>query len=206
LTSTPQTAPNNETMQRDLSTMSDSALAMLVARWQEDALAEIYRRHAGALYALARRLLFDPRLGEDVVQEVFLRLWNAPERFDADRGSLRAFLLADTHGRAVDMVRADAARRRRESREASTAVVVTELEHDISDESVVEQVRLAVEKLPPEERRAIELSYFGGHTYREVASLLEEPEGTIKGRIRAALRRLRGELAVARNEGWEAIR
>src|SRR4051812_50217742 len=98
--------------------MSDAALVVAVGRWRNDALAEIYRRHAGAVYALARRVLNDITDAEEVVQEVFLRLWNAPEKFDPERGSLRSYLLAQCHGRAVDLLRADTSRRRREEREA----------------------------------------------------------------------------------------
>jgi RNA polymerase sigma-70 factor (ECF subfamily) len=178
---------------------------MAVARCQEDALAEIYRRHAGSLLGLARRVLVDQRLSEEVVQEVFLRLWRRPERFDPERGSLRAFLLAEIHGRAVDVIRSDTARRRREVLDIATSACTYDLEHELSDATTASRVRTAVEKLPERERRAIELSYFGGHTYREVARLLDEPEGTIKGRIRAALRRLREELGPIRLDRLETL-
>jgi len=78
----------------DLSSASDASLAMAVARWQEEALAEIYRRHAGAVFGLAKRLIFDAVLAEEVTQEVFVRLWREPERYDPTRGSLRTFLLS----------------------------------------------------------------------------------------------------------------
>src|SRR4051794_19033163 len=84
----------------DLRAASDAALVVAIGRWREEALAEAYRRHAGAAYALARRLLNDNQMAEEILQEVFLRLWNTPERFDPARGSLRAYLLAQTHGRA----------------------------------------------------------------------------------------------------------
>src|ERR1700674_4258200 len=98
--------------------VSDGALAVAIGRWREDALAEAFRRHGGAVYGLAHRVLRDPVAAEEVVQEVFLRLWNAPDRFDAERGSMRSFLLAQAHGRAVDLVRSDTSRRRREERAA----------------------------------------------------------------------------------------
>src|SRR5580658_6521310 len=97
----------------DLPSASDANLVMSVARYHEDALAEIYRRHAGAVYGLARRLLWDDSVAEEVVQEVFLRLWNQPERYDPDRGSIRSFLLAQTHGRAIDLLRSESSRRQR---------------------------------------------------------------------------------------------
>src|SRR5262245_5722055 len=105
-------------MSATLGDMSDAALVVAVGRWREDALAELYRRHGGAVFALARRVLQDPTDAEEVVQEVFLRLWNAPERFDPERGSLRSFLLAQAHGRSVDLIRSDTSRRQREEREA----------------------------------------------------------------------------------------
>jgi RNA polymerase sigma-70 factor (ECF subfamily) len=185
-------------MSASLGDMSDAALVVAVGRWRQDALAELYRRHGGAVFALARRVLHDPADAEEVVQEVFLRLWNAPEKFDPERGSLRSYLLAQTHGRAVDLVRSDTSRRQREEREArQTAESGYDLEHQVWDLAIAERVYQAVSTLPVEERRAIELAYFKGHTYREVAVLLDAPEGTIKSRIRAGLGRLRVNLAEA---------
>ena len=174
---------------------SDSGLVMAIARYREDALAEAYRRHAGAVFALARRVLADLTTAEEVVQEVFLRLWTQPDKFDPDRGSLRSYLLAQTHGRAVDLLRSDTSRRRREEREArQTAEAGYDLEHEVWDLTVADKVKEVVAVLPVAERRAIELAYFGGHTYREVAALLGEPEGTVKSRIRAGLQRMRSAL------------
>jgi RNA polymerase sigma-70 factor (ECF subfamily) len=182
----------------DLRVASDATLVVAIGRWREDALAEAYRRHAGAAYALARRLLNDNQLAEEVLQEVFLRLWNNPERFDAARGSLRAYLLAQTHGRAVDLLRSETARRRREEREAREAPAFgDDIERQVIDLTVSEKVKEVVAGLPSDERQAIELAYFGGHTYRQVAVMLETPEGTVKSRIRSGLRRLRTDLAEA---------
>jgi len=178
--------------------MSDVALMFAIARYRQEALAEVYRRHGGAVYALARRLLSSNALAEDVTQEVLLRLWNAPDRFDPVRGTLRSFLLAQTHGRAIDVLRADESRRRREQRDSLlTAEGGYDVEHEVLDLTTAERVRAAMEALPQLERDAIELAYFGGHTYREVAALLNVPEGTVKGRIRSGLRRLRGALVDA---------
>ncbi|MBW3644281.1 MAG: sigma-70 family RNA polymerase sigma factor [Actinobacteria bacterium] len=183
---------------RDLTLSSDAALVVAIGRWREDALAEAYRRHAGAVYALARRLLNDPTLAEEVVQEVFLRIWDSPEKFDPERGSLRSYLLAQCHGRSVDLIRSEQSRRNRELKDhRQQAEAGYDIEHEVWDLTVAEHVRDAITGLPTEERRAIELAYLGGHTYREVAVLLDQPEGTVKSRIRAGLRRMRGGLAEA---------
>ncbi len=182
----------------DLRESSDANLVVAIGRWNEDALAEAYRRHAGAVYALAQRVLREASVAEDVVQEVFLRLWDHPEKFDSERGSLRSYLLAQAHGRAVDALRSDTSRRRREERDARDAASAGyDLELEVWDLTVADQVKDAVAELPAQERRAIELAYFGGHTYREVADLLEQPEGTVKSRIRSGLKRMRASLAAA---------
>jgi len=182
----------------DIRNASDAQLVVSVGRFRQDALAEAYRRHAGASFGLALRILGSRPLAEDVVQEVFLRLWNDPEKFDPARGSLRAFLLAQTHGRSVDLVRAESARRAREERDARrTAESGYDLEREVEDLALAEHVRDALDQLGESERAAIELAYFGGHSYREVANLLGEPEGTVKSRIRVGLRRLRDSLVAS---------
>ncbi len=190
--------PKNEPVTRPLTDTSDAALVVYIGRWHDDAMAEAFRRHGGAVYALAKRVLGDAGRAEEIVQEVFVRLWNQPERFDPDRGSLRSLLLAQTHGRSVDLLRSDTARKDREARQARRAAESGyDLEHEVWDLAVAEQVRHAVMELPEEERRAIELAYFGGRTYREVAVELGAPEGTVKSRIRSGLKRMRSVLADA---------
>jgi len=182
----------------NLKDVSDAALVVAIGRWHEDALAEAFRRHAGAVCALARRVLGDAALGEEVVQEVFLRLWSSPERFDPARGSLRSFLLAQAHGRAVDLLRSNSSRRRREEKDSlQSAEAGYDIEREVWDLAVAEHLQDVVKSLPVDERRAIELAYFGGHTYREVATMLGQPEGTVKSRIRSGLKRMRGLLADA---------
>ena len=179
----------------DLSTLSDAVLVVAIGRWNEAALAEVYRRHGGAVHALAQRILGPGGRADDVTQDVFVHLWDRPERFDPGRGSLRAFLVTIAHGRSVDLLRADQARSGREERTVrEQATAGYDLENQIWDLAVNTQLKAAVGTLPAAERRVIELAYFGGHTYREVSAILGEPEGTIKGRIRAGLRRLRAAL------------
>ena len=174
---------------------SDHDLALWLGAGDEAALAELYRRHGGPCLSLARRVLSDRVLAEEVVQEIFLRLWRQPERFDPTRGSMRSFLFAQAHGRAVDLLRAETARRAREERDAFRSPTVDDdLERAVADLTEGEAVRRALATLSDAERQVIELAYFGGHTYREVAVLLEQPEGTVKSRIRSGLLRLRAAL------------
>ena len=183
---------------------SDAALVVAIGRWREDALAEAYRRHAGAAFALGCRLLNDKEMAEEVLQEVFLRLWNHPDRFDPERGSLRSFLMAQIHGRAVDMIRSESSRRRREERDArQTAGNVVDIEREVVVHAVADQVKEVVAGLPVDERTAIELAYFGGHTYRQVAVMLDAPEGTVKSRIRSGLQRMKKTMeAAGMNATW----
>ena len=185
--------------------VSDAQLVTSIGRYSEVALAECYRRHGGAVFGLARRVLNNATDAEDVTQEVFLRLWNQPDRFDPDRGSLRSFLLAQAHGRAVDSVRSSSSRRQREARDAMrTAEGDYDMQHQVWDLAVADQVSRAMGELPEEERRAIELAYFDGHTYREVAVLLDQPEGTVKSRIRNGMRRMKAVLTDAGVKGVDA--
>lgn len=182
----------------DYASATDAGLVVAISRYQQTALAEAYRRHAGAVFGLARRLLSGSPQAEEIVQEVFLRLWEHPDKFDPGRGSLRSYLLAHCHGRSVDLMRSEQSRKRREERDLQrTAESGYDVEHEVWDLAVAERVGRALGGLPEGERRAIELAYYGGHSYREVASLLGEPEGTVKSRIRSGLRRLRGDLADA---------
>jgi RNA polymerase sigma-70 factor, ECF subfamily len=190
---------------QEIGEVSDAQLVTSIARYSEVALAEVYRRHGGAVYGLARRVLNSGPEAEDVTQEVFLRLWNQPDRFDATRGTLRSFLLAQAHGRAVDAIRSLNSRRLREAKDARrTATADYDMQHEVWDLSLAEKVSEALGSLPVEERRAIELAYFDGRTYVEVAELLDQPEGTIKSRIRNGMRRMRAVLVEAGVQGVDA--
>lgn len=186
--------------------LSDTRLVVGIARQQQGALAEAHRRYGGAVVALAQWVLNNPALAEDVAQEIFVGLWRNPTAFDPDRGSLRAYLLAQTHGRSVDLVRAEESRR---SREARSARLTPRETGDVEREAWLllagARTRAALDALSEGERSAIELAYFGGLTYRQVAAHLEEPEGTVKARIRSGLIRLRSALrAEGIEEPWQA--
>lgn len=181
----------------DLNRAADHEFVQLIAARDQGAFAAVFRLHGDSCFALSRRILSERSTAEEVVQEVFVRLWNAPERYDAQRGSLRSFLLAQVHGRSVDVLRSDRSRRRREERDARflrSATRNDELEQEIIDLAQADAVRSALATLSDGERDAIELAYFGGHSYRDVALQLELPEGTVKSRIRTGLLRLRAAL------------
>jgi RNA polymerase sigma-70 factor (ECF subfamily) len=180
----------------EVSELSDGQLAVAIGRFKESALAEAYHRHGGAVLGLAKRVTGDTGEAEDVTQDVFVRLWQHPELFDCSRGSLRTYLLTVTHGRAVDTVRSRVSRTRRERRDANeVAAIVYDPDLEVQDLALADKMMRAMASLTDDERRAIELAYFEGHTYREVAALLEEPEGTVKSRIRSGLRRMRLSLS-----------
>jgi len=176
---------------------TDDVLAAAVGRRDSRALAEIYRRYGGAVWSLARRVLQDNHRAEEVCQTVFTDLWAAPDRFDPARGSLRSWLLTQAHGRAVDVVRSEEARRRRDERDARQApppLPEADVETTVAGLAVAQEVRRALHSLPPEERDPIVLAYFGGQSYRQAAEQLGQPEGTVKSRIRSGLAKLRRAL------------
>jgi RNA polymerase sigma-70 factor (ECF subfamily) len=162
----------------------------------EAALREVYRAYAPAVLALAVRVISDRTLAEEVMQDVFVRLWEHPDRFDPERGRLRSFLLAMTHSRAVERVRAEDSQRRRQAAAGREAEVVTN--EDPSRALVTNDVQLAVRdalaQLPEDQRRAIEMAYYDGLSYRDVAIALDEPEGTVKYRIRTGMQKMRAAL------------
>ncbi len=166
----------------------------------ESALAAAYDRYANLVFAAARRIVIDRQAAEDVTQEVFVYLWSNVAIVDQARGGLRPFLVTVARRRAVDHVRQEESRRRRQVRAASgwqtvgCETVVPDfadalVARDLSTRSC-ESLRTALEELPPAEFAAIELAYFRGHTLREVAVATGSPEGTAKSRVRRALRRL----------------
>jgi RNA polymerase sigma-70 factor (ECF subfamily) len=171
----------------------DAALVAGVVDGDQTALESIYRNYGGAVKFVARKVLKDDALAEDVVQDVFVSFWKAPAKFDADRGSLRTYLLTIAHRRAVDVVRSEEARTRRQ--DATSLEETVDLEHEVWVRNQSEKVREAVAGLGEDERKAISLAYFGGLTYVEVAKQLDEPEGTVKSRIRSGMKKLSTALA-----------
>lgn len=154
------------------------------------ALGECYDQFSSFVFGLARRVIGDRRAAEDVTQDVFLHLWERAEAFDPARGGLRTWLATLAHRRAVDHVRREEARRRRQDRVGAEASVAPDVEEMAVAIVTAERVREALGALPEEQRAAITLAYFGGRTYREVAAELEIPEGTAKSRMRLGLARI----------------
>ena len=179
-----------------LADASDAVLVLAIGRWNEDALAEAFRRHSGSVYAVANQVLRDEGAAREITHDAFVHLWHRPETFDPDRGSLRSFLLNFSHSRAIDRLRANRRRQKREEQDAMTdASAEYDLEQEVVRISMADKLRDVVGELPANERQAIELAYFKGYTYRETAALLGEPEGTVKSRIKSALRRMQTTLA-----------
>lgn len=167
----------------------EAALVNAVADRDQAALESIFRSYGGAVKAIARRVLHDDTLAEDIVQEVFVALWDNPDGFDTDRGTLRTYLMTIAHRRAVDLVRSEESRTRRQENVVADPTPM-DLENEVWVRSQSEAVRAAVGRLRDDERRAISLAYFGGLSYVEVAKELDEPEGTVKSRIRTGMRKL----------------
>ena len=169
---------------------TDEALVEAVARADEDALGELYDRFGKVAYGLAYKILQDAALAEDAVQEAFLQIWRTAGSYRPERAKASTWLLTFVHRRAVDLVR------REERRRAIPADPLPEPPGSGPDEEVVarsraEVVRDALRRLPPEQREAIELAYYGGLTQSELAARLDQPLGTIKSRMFTGLQRLR---------------
>jgi len=177
-------------------------LVLRIRAGDRGAVDELYDRYSRPAFALARRILADEVLAEDVVQDVFLSVWRDPGAFDAGRGSFSSWLMAMVHHKAVDAVRREESHRRRQTRaEEDLALSTPTSTRDVEDEAwsrvVAEQVRGALSALPAPQREALALAYYGGYTQREVAALTSTPLGTVKTRMLAGMRRLREELGGA---------
>lgn len=179
--------------------LADEELMPLVGRKDPEAFEVLYDRHGGAAYSLAYRIVGDRTAAEEVTQEAFISVWRSGARFDAARGSVRSWLLSVVRNRAIDFLRSKAGKAPKldfddesalEQRPASER---TE-EEALRRETAVE-VRGAIGKLPGEQAKVIELAYFGGFSHSEIAEILSLPMGTVKGRMRLGLEKIRGELA-----------
>jgi RNA polymerase sigma-70 factor, ECF subfamily len=175
-----------------------TALLLRAGRGDEAAFGALYDELAGLINGAVRKVVRDPSQSDEVTQEVFIELWRLAPRFDESRGSVKAWAVTIAHRRAIDRVRSEQSSRDRLERESHKRVV----EHDsVADEveTTFEQarVRRALGRLTDTQREAVELAYFGGHTYREVAVLLDVAEGTVKSRIRDGMIRLRDELGAS---------
>jgi RNA polymerase sigma factor (sigma-70 family) len=178
---------------RELAHLSDEAVLALIARADEQALAELYRRFGRLAYGLAFRILRDDALAQDAVQEAFLGVWRAAERFTAERAKPSTWLLTLVHRRAVDLVRREE-RRRTEPLQAETEPADIEGPDEAELATQRQTIREALRQLPAEQREAIELAYYGGYTQSELAERLGQPLGTIKSRMFSGLARLRQDL------------
>lgn len=171
---------------------SNSELVERILAGDQHALEEAYQRHGAAVLAVAKAVLRDQAAAEDVCQDVFVRLWREPRRFDSTRGSLATYLAVVAHSRALDRLRSEQARVRREEQQGRFIPSTSE---DAADQAIASamstRIWAAVSDLPFHEAEALRLAYFGDTTYREVARILDVAEGTVKSRIRSGLRRLR---------------
>jgi RNA polymerase sigma-70 factor, ECF subfamily len=177
-------------MARDLAHLSDEALVALAARADEGALAELYDRFGHLAYGLALRIVRDPALAEDAVQDAFLTVWRSAARFVPKRAKASTWILTLVHRRAVDVVRKEQPRRAEPIEVAPQASAnVTEDEAWLRLQRA--RVQDALRQLPDQQREALELAYYGGFTQSQLADRLGEPLGTIKSRMFAGLARLR---------------
>jgi RNA polymerase sigma-70 factor, ECF subfamily len=178
--------------------LADEDLMALVGDGEARAFEIVFDRHAGPAFSLAYRMCGRRALAEEIVQEAFISLWRSGTRYDRARGSVRSWVLGVVHNRAIDALRRSAVRDSRDVAdegiaERLAAPELTDVEVARREES--DAVRGALHALPAEQRRVIELAYFGGYTHSEIASMLETPVGTIKGRMRLGLTKMRTSLA-----------
>jgi RNA polymerase sigma factor (sigma-70 family) len=180
-------------MRRDVSQLSDEALVKAVGQSDEPALGELYDRFGRSAYGLALRVLRDPVLAEDAVQDAFLQVWRSADRYEADRAKASTWVLTFVHRRAVDLVRREE-RRRTEPADSAPEPIQQGADAEVEARSKRQIVQGALRRLPNEQRQAIELAYYGGLTQSELAERLGQPLGTIKSRMFAGLQQLRGLL------------
>jgi RNA polymerase sigma factor (sigma-70 family) len=176
--------------------MPDGLLLDQIAGGDQGAFESLYARYSDLVYSVALRVVADPGIAQDVAQEVFLRIWRQPTLFDVTRGRFVSWLMSVTRNRAVDEIRSRGRRRLREvtpapgsDDPADPQAVDPQMAAQLAAEREV--VRAGLATLPSEQRVAIELAYFGGMTQQEISAVLDTPLGTVKTRIRLAMKKLR---------------
>ena len=181
----------------DLRSLADEDLMQLVQRGDPRAFEVVYERHSGAAFSLAYRMVGRGNVAEDVVQEAFLSIWRSGARYERARGSVRTWVLGIVHHRAIDQLRRSSVH---DKRRASDEGLEERLESgERTDDEVARReeaasIRSAMDTLPADQSQVIELAYFGGFTHTEIAEMLEAPVGTVKGRMRLGLEKLRNQL------------
>ncbi len=183
--------------QTAISSLADEDLMALVGDGDARAFEVLYDRHSGPAFSLAYRIVGNRAVAEDISQEAFLSIWRSRLRYRSDRGSVRTWVLGIVHHRTIDALRRNQVHDRRRAsaeglEERQEAPELTDVEVARRDEA--RHVRSAIETLPAEQSKVIELSYFGGFTHTQIAEMLETPIGTVKGRMRLGLDKLRREL------------
>ena len=182
----------------DVRALADEELIPLMARGEARAFEAIYERHSGAAYSLAYRMVGARASAEDVTQEAFMNLWRSGAHYDRARGSVRTWILGIVHHRAIDALRRNQvhAKRRADDETAAERLEAPDrVEDDVARRDEATIVRHAMEILPADQLKVIELAYFGGFTHTEIAELVDTPIGTVKGRMRLGLRKMREALS-----------
>lgn len=185
---------NRRNRQSDIRVLADEELMHLVRAGDAQAFEIVFDRHSGAAFSLAYRMCGRQAMAEDIVQEAFVSLWRSGARYDAMRGSVRTWVLSVVRNRTIDAFRRESAKGSRDVSEEGiaermAAPELTDTEVERRDEA--RQVRKALVELPPDQRQVIELAYFGGFTHSQIADMLELPSGTVKGRMRLGLTKMR---------------
>jgi RNA polymerase sigma-70 factor, ECF subfamily len=184
----------------DMRGLADEELMELVDSGDTRAFEVIFDRHAGAGYSLALRMCGRRALAEDIVQEAFLSLWHSGSGYDRARGSVRSWVLSAVHNRAVDALRRTGAKAGRDVSDEGIAERLPAREAtdtEVERREEARRVRSALDELPPDQRQVIELAYFGGLSHSQIAEMLDLPPGTVKGRMRLGLTKLRSALGEA---------
>jgi RNA polymerase sigma-70 factor, ECF subfamily len=184
--------------------VSDDRMLDLLARAEPEGVEMLYDRYSGLAYTLALRVLNDPGAAEDVVQDAFLSIWRRASTYRSDRGSLRTWVCSIVHHRALDRLRGRAGRTRQDvalEHAPIEATSVSDTWDRVADDLERDEIRRALTDLTVEQRETIELAYFGGYSQTEISDLMNVPLGTVKGRTRLALRKLRGALEFRLAEG-----